>query len=94
MKSSLVWLEFAWCFQYYKGSLTDYLQIACLAYLGYSYITRKLAPPKYLSAASGMIFMNPFLIADGIFCQFLNLVDRLESTLERKDLLQFTSDDY
>jgi hypothetical protein len=38
--------------------------------------------------------MNPFLIADGIFYQFLNLVDRLESTLERKGLLHFTSDDY
>ena len=94
MRCRLLWLEFAWCFQGFKGSRTDYLQIACLAYLGYSYITRKLAPTKYLSVASGVIFMNPFLIADGIFCQFLNLVDRLESTLERKGLLHFTSDDY
>ena len=38
--------------------------------------------------------MNPFMLADGIFCQFLNLVDRLEGTLGRKDFLEFTSDDY
>ena len=94
MRCTLLWLGFAWWDQEYKGCLTDYLQIACLAYLGYIFITRKQAATRYLSAASGVVFMNPFLLADGIFCQFLNLVDRLEGTLGRKDLLEFTSDDY
>jgi len=91
MRGSLVWLACAWCYQEYKGCLTDYLQIACLVYM---FITRKQAPTKYLSAASGVVFMNPFLLADGIFGQFLNFVVRLEGTLGRKKLLEFTSDDY